>query len=95
MANPNRPLSPHLQVYRPQITSVLSITHRATGIVLAGGAVLFSYWIMAATGRTPFPQRRRCLGLVRSICSLGDDVFTLLSSRKRHPAFGLGRRLGV
>jgi succinate dehydrogenase / fumarate reductase cytochrome b subunit len=35
MANQNRPLSPHLQVYRPQITSFLSILHRATGVVLA------------------------------------------------------------
>ena len=35
-----RPLSPHLQIYRPQITSVLSILHRITGIALAGGLVL-------------------------------------------------------
>ena len=35
MPDTNRPLSPHLQVYRPQITSVLSITHRLTGVVLA------------------------------------------------------------
>ena len=47
--NRDRPISPHLQIYRPQITSVLSITHRATGIFLTGGAVLFTYWIMAAT----------------------------------------------
>ncbi len=32
---PERPLSPHLQVYRPQLTSVLSILHRATGIALS------------------------------------------------------------
>lgn len=44
----NRPLSPHLQVYRPQITSVLSITHRATGIVLSSGAVLLVLWLVAA-----------------------------------------------
>ena len=30
-----RPLSPHLQIYRPQLTSVLSITHRLTGIALS------------------------------------------------------------
>ena len=36
----SRPLSPHLQVYRPQLTSVLSITHRATGVALAFGTVL-------------------------------------------------------
>ena len=63
MANPNRPLSPHLQVYRPQITSVLSITHRATGVALAGGAVLFAYWIMAATyGPAAFATAQVALG---------------------------------
>ena len=40
MATANRPLSPHIQIYKPQLTSVLSITHRATGIFLAIG-VLF------------------------------------------------------
>ena len=48
-ANVNRPMSPHLQIYRPQMTSVMSITHRATGIVLAAGAVLFFCWLMAAS----------------------------------------------
>jgi len=43
-----RPVSPHLQVYRPQITSVLSIMHRATGIALAGGTLLFTAWLVAA-----------------------------------------------
>jgi succinate dehydrogenase / fumarate reductase cytochrome b subunit len=46
----NRPLSPHLQVYRPQLTSVLSITHRATGVALAIGSVLLVYWLLAAAG---------------------------------------------
>ena len=36
-----RPLSPHLQVYRPQLTSVLSILHRATGIALSLGLLLW------------------------------------------------------
>ncbi len=40
-----RPLSPHLQIYRPQLTSVLSITHRATGIVLSIGALALVYWL--------------------------------------------------
>lgn len=49
MATPQRPLSPHLQVYRPQITTVLSILHRATGIVLAIGAFGLAWWLMAIT----------------------------------------------
>ncbi len=43
-----RPLSPHLQVYRPQITTVLSILHRATGIVLSAGTLLLVWWLVAA-----------------------------------------------
>lgn len=43
-----RPLSPHLQVYRPQITSVMSITHRATGVALALGSLLLVAWLWAA-----------------------------------------------
>lgn len=47
MTSHNRPLSPHLQIYKPQITSVLSITHRATGVVLCGGLLLLVYWVVA------------------------------------------------
>jgi succinate dehydrogenase / fumarate reductase cytochrome b subunit len=47
MATDNRPLSPHLQVYSPQITSVLSILHRITGVVMSLGALLLAYWLMA------------------------------------------------
>ena len=43
----NRPLSPHLQVYRLQITSVLSILHRITGCALLLGAVLVVWWFTA------------------------------------------------
>lgn len=46
----NRPLSPHLQVYRPQITSVLSILHRITGVVLALGIIPLVYWFAALAG---------------------------------------------
>ena len=48
MSGSNRPLSPHLQVYKPQLTSVLSITHRATGVALAAGTILLTWWIVAA-----------------------------------------------
>lgn len=48
MASENRPLSPHLQVYRPQLTSVLSILHRSTGIALGIGTLLLVWWLVAA-----------------------------------------------
>ena len=48
MSAHNRPLSPHLQVYTPQLTSVMSICHRATGIALAAGVLLLVWWVVAA-----------------------------------------------
>src|SRR5688572_4695845 len=44
-----RPLSPFMigPYYRPQLTSMLSITHRATGVFLSLGAVLLVVWLMA------------------------------------------------
>ena len=48
MAAKNRPLSPHLSVYRPQITSTLSILHRLTGVALAFGTLLLAWWLIAA-----------------------------------------------
>lgn len=43
-----RPLSPHLQIYRPQITTSLSILHRAAGIALSVGTLLLIWWLVAA-----------------------------------------------
>jgi succinate dehydrogenase / fumarate reductase cytochrome b subunit len=43
-----RPLSPNIQVYRPQLTSVLSIANRITGIVLSACAVILVIWLIAA-----------------------------------------------
>lgn len=58
-----RPLSPHLQVYRWQITMVLSILHRMTGVALAVGAFVLAYWLSAASyGAEPFAQAQRILG---------------------------------
>lgn len=42
-----RPLSPHLQVYRPQLTSILSIAHRISGVILASGSLLLVLWLWA------------------------------------------------
>ncbi|MGA8695872.1 MAG: succinate dehydrogenase, cytochrome b556 subunit [Xanthobacteraceae bacterium] len=48
MAHHDRPLSPDLQIYRPQLTSVLSISHRVTGIVMSFCSVLLVAWLIAA-----------------------------------------------
>ena len=65
MASSNRPLSPHLQVYRPQLTSVLSIMHRGTGVALAFGTLLLIYWIgAAAAGPEAFDQAQTLTGSI-------------------------------
>lgn len=45
--SPERPLSPHLQVYRWQITMTMSILHRVTGVMLTVGAFGFACWLLA------------------------------------------------
>ncbi len=48
MARVPRPLSPHLQIYRPQLTSVMSMLHRISGVTLVGGTLLLTWWLVAA-----------------------------------------------
>jgi succinate dehydrogenase / fumarate reductase cytochrome b subunit len=45
----NRPLSPHLTIYRPQLTSMTSIFVRITGNALIAGALLIVWWLLAAS----------------------------------------------
>jgi succinate dehydrogenase / fumarate reductase cytochrome b subunit len=55
MPKGKRPLSPHLQVYRPQLTSIVSIFHRITGVALFAGMALLACWLLAAgAGPGPF-----------------------------------------
>ena len=44
-----RPLSPHLQIYRPMLTMMMSIMHRITGLGLYFGIVLLVWWLTAAS----------------------------------------------
>lgn len=50
----NRPLSPHLSVYRTQMSMLTSITHRITGVGLTLGAVLVVWWFLAASTNTAY-----------------------------------------
>jgi succinate dehydrogenase / fumarate reductase cytochrome b subunit len=43
-----RPLSPHLQIYRPMLTMVMSVVHRITGAALYFGMLLVAWWLIAA-----------------------------------------------
>jgi len=44
----HRPLSPHLQIYSPMLTMMLSIVHRLTGAALYFGTILLAWWLIAA-----------------------------------------------
>lgn len=58
-----RPLSPHLQVYTPQITSVLSIMNRVTGIATSVGTLLLVWWLAAAaSGPAAFARVQAFIG---------------------------------
>ncbi|MCC5857411.1 MAG: succinate dehydrogenase, cytochrome b556 subunit [Ectothiorhodospiraceae bacterium] len=75
MQTQNRPLSPHLQVYKPQLTSIMSISHRASGVALSLGILLLVYWLAAAAaGPDAFA---RAQGIVGSF--LGQVILFLFS----------------
>ena len=44
-----RPLSPHLQIYQPMLTMMMSIAHRITGMALYFGVLLLAWWLLAAS----------------------------------------------
>src|SRR6478672_2770413 len=65
MATRERPLSPHLQVYRWQITMVMSILHRVSGVVLTVGAFGLAWWLLAvAAGGEQYVHAAACLSSV-------------------------------
>jgi len=60
-----RPLSPHLQIYRWYFTMALSILHRASGVALSAGLVLFCWWLVAmASGPEAFATFQAIAGSI-------------------------------
>lgn len=99
MESVKQPLSPHLQIYRPQITSVFSITHRATGVFLSLGALLFSVWLVAlAGGEQRFNAVQAQLGAWYGKILLAAFVFALyyhLCNGVRHLFWDMGLGLDL
>jgi succinate dehydrogenase / fumarate reductase, cytochrome b subunit len=59
----SRPISPHIQIFRPTLTMTMSILHRITGGALYAGTVILAVWLLAAaTGRSGFDQVQWFLG---------------------------------
>ncbi|MFZ5789487.1 MAG: succinate dehydrogenase, cytochrome b556 subunit [Pseudomonadota bacterium] len=94
MTTNDRPLSPHLQIYRPQITSVLSILHRITGMALAAGSLLLVYWLIAAAaGAEAFATAQALIGSVPGRLLLFGWSFALffhLANGIRHLFWDMG-----
>ncbi len=95
MAASNRPLSPHLQVYRPQITSIISIMHRITGVALAGGTLLFTYWLAAAAyGPASFDRAQALMGSwfgLLILCGFTFSLYFHFANGIRHLFWDVGR----
>lgn len=94
-----RPLSPHLQIYRWQLTSVLSILHRATGVALSLGTLLLVWWLVAAaSGPTAYEA---AIGFIGSwlgiLLMLGWSwaLFYHLCNGIRHLIWDTGRGLDL
>ncbi|MGH6892465.1 MAG: succinate dehydrogenase, cytochrome b556 subunit [Dongiaceae bacterium] len=94
MASHPRPTSPHLQIYRPQLTSIMSILHRLTGIILAVGVLALIYWLVAAAcGAEAFDQAQRLAGSIvgRTLLFLWSGAFFYhLLNGVRHLAWDAG-----
>lgn len=89
-----RPLSPHLQIYRWQITNSLSILHRLTGVALSVGTLLLLYWLVAAAlGPSAFATAQAVIGSwFGRLLLFGWSValFYHLSNGLRHLAWDAG-----
>lgn len=99
MANTNRPLSPHLQIYRPQLTAILSVTHRATGIVLSAGVLFLLYWIWSLTaGPEHYAEARSVFGSVIGrllLLGFSYSFFYHLCNGIRHMVWDIGKGLDL
>ncbi len=63
MSSQNRPLSPHLDVYKLPLTGIISISHRITGVGLSVGTILLAWWLIAAaTGADSYASINGFLG---------------------------------
>ncbi|RXF73790.1 succinate dehydrogenase, cytochrome b556 subunit [Hansschlegelia zhihuaiae] len=88
-AAPGRPLSPHLQIYRPMLSMMMSIVHRITGGALYVGTVLVVIWLVsAAAGPSAFATAQAVYGSI-----LGQLVLFFYTWALVHHALGGVRHL--
>lgn len=94
----DRPLSPHLQIYRWTLTMAMSIVHRVTGVALYAGTVLMAWWLVAmATGPVSYAHVQAFFGSFIGRLILFGYTWALihhLLSGLRHFAWDLGYGYG-
>ncbi|MGD9920975.1 MAG: succinate dehydrogenase, cytochrome b556 subunit [Pseudorhodoplanes sp.] len=93
-----RPLSPHLGIYRPMLTMVMSITHRITGMALFFGTLLLTWWLLAAAaGPTAYAKVQAFMGSFIGLMILFGYTWTLIHHMLggiRHLIWDTGRGFG-
>ena len=98
MTNNDRPLSPHLSIYRWPVTMATSILHRATGIAMAAGFILFVFWLAdSAAGPDAYAVFTGAAGSIfGKILLVGWSwaFFYHLANGIRHLVWDTGRGLG-
>ncbi len=88
-ASSARPLSPHLQIYRPMLSMMMSIVHRITGAGLYFGTALVAIWLVAAaSGPSAFASAQAVYGSL-----IGQIVLFLYTWTLIHHALGGVRHL--
>ena len=95
----NRPLSPHLTIYRLPMLALLSITHRITGVALTAGTLILVYWLLAlAAGPDAYADASAAFGSVFGQIVLFGFSWALyyhLCNGIRHLVWDIGKGLDL
>ena len=93
-----RPLSPHLSIYKPMLTMMMSIVHRITGGALFFGTLLMTWWLLAAaSGPTAYAKVQAFTGSILGMLILFGYTWALIHHMLggiRHLIWDTGRGFG-
>lgn len=93
-----RPLSPHLGIYKPTLTMMMSIVHRITGAALFFGTLLMTWWLLAAaSGPTAYAKVQAFTGSIFGMLILFGYTWALIHHMLggiRHLIWDTGRGFG-
>jgi succinate dehydrogenase / fumarate reductase cytochrome b subunit len=94
-----RPLSPHLSIYKPTLTMMMSIVHRATGYALYFGTAILVWWLMAAaSGPNAYAKVQWFMGSIVGQVILFGYTWALIHHMYggiRHFIWDIGRGYGA